>query len=256
MKSVPMPPRIGLTLTEIPRAALESMRLITGYERLVREHRGGDGHPVLVLPGYGAADGSTRILRNFLKRIGYQTHALALGRNVEDGTDRIQSVDDALRFREKMVGLVVQRIQAIYHETGEPVSLVGWSMGGLYALDASRTLPDITRQVITLGTPFGDPRGTAMFNVMRRLNRSTVPLDQQDFEGWLAKASQPEVPTTVIYSDRDGIVGEQVSRLPDSRQTRHARVDSTHLAFAVNPTALDAVAKTLAAGPSAPGRAA
>jgi hypothetical protein len=59
-----------------------------------------DGHPVLVLPGYGAADGSTSILRFFLKRIGYKPFALALGRNVEGVDDRIQSVDDASRFRE------------------------------------------------------------------------------------------------------------------------------------------------------------
>ncbi len=251
MISSPTPPSLRLTLAEVPRAAWEGVRLVSNLERLIREHRGGDSHPVLVMPGYGAADGSTRVLRRFLQKIGYEVYALDLGRNVEDMTNRIQSVDDAIEFREDMVRLVVKRIEGIYQEAGEPVSLVGWSMGGLYALDASRALPDLTRKVITLGTPYGDPRGTTMFNLMRRLSRSTVPPDQQDYDGWLAKAAEPVVPTTVIYSDSDGIVSEQVARLPDSPRTQHKRVDSTHLGFAVNPTALDAVATALAASSAA-----
>ncbi len=247
MTAIPTPPAIGLTLSEIPRAGAESMRLLTGLSRLIRKHRGGDGHPVLVLPGYGAADGSTIILRFFLKRIGYKPFALALGRNVEGVDDRIQSVDDATRFRERMVELAVARVRDIHEQTGETVSLVGWSMGGLYALDASRQLPDITRQVITLGSPFGDPRGTSLFTVMRRLSGSKVPLEEQDFDSWLHKASSTSVRTRVIYSERDGIVGKEIARLPESPHTQHIQVDSSHIAFAINPRALGALALTLGA---------
>ena len=131
MSAIPTPPALGLTLSEIPRAGSEGFQLLTGMSGLIRKHRGGDGHPVLVLPGYGAADGSTLVLRFFLKRIGYKPFALSLGRNVEGVDDRIQSVDDANRFRERMVELAVARIDDIHQQTGEKVSLVGWSMDGL-----------------------------------------------------------------------------------------------------------------------------
>jgi pimeloyl-ACP methyl ester carboxylesterase len=246
MRNAPNPPPLALTLSEISRASVEGISLATGLRRLVRRHAGGDGHPVLVLPGYGAADGSTRVLRHFLRRIGYRPFALGLGRNVEGLENRIQSVDDATRFRERMVEEAVRRIRAIHDDTGERVSLVGWSMGGLYALDASRLVPELTRQVITLGSPFGDPRGTSLFTLMRRLSGSTVPVEMQDFDSWLAKAAEPAVPTRVIYSARDGIVGTDIARLPESPLTEHMEVDSSHVAFALNPRALDAVATSLA----------
>ncbi|WP_188109722.1 esterase/lipase family protein [Pseudohalioglobus sediminis] len=245
MNALPKPPPLGLALSEFPRATVESLQLVTGLGRLIRNHKGGDGHPVLVLPGYGAADGSTATLRFFLKRIGYRPFALEAGRNVEGMENRIQSVDDATRFRERLVDLTVDRIREIHASTGESVSLIGWSMGGLYALDASRHLPDITRQVITLGSPFGDPRGTSLFNLMRRLSGSRVPIEEQNFDDWLDKAAAPSVPTHVIYSDRDGIVGTDIARLPHSSLTRHVQVDSSHVAFAFNVRALDEVATAL-----------
>ena len=244
-QTIPTPPGVALALTELPRAALEGLRATRELRGLIREHRGGDGHPVLVLPGYGGADGSTVLLRYFLDQIGYQAFALELGRNVEDRDSRIKSVDDATRFRELMVRAVLKRIQDIHARTGEQLSLVGWSMGGLYALDAARELPAVTRQVITLGSPFGDPRGTSLFKLMRRLSGSTVPVASQDFQGWVARGVAPDVPTKVIYSPLDGIVGTAIASLPESEHVEYEAIESSHVAFAVNPKALGAVARTL-----------
>ena len=241
------PPPLSHTLTGLPRALHESMSLFTGLERLIRECSGGDGHPVLVLPGYGAADGSTIMLRYFLRRIGYQPHALELGRNVEGQADRIRSVDDATRFREQMTAPIVKRVREIQKQSGKTVSLVGWSMGGLYALDTAQQIPKSIRQVITLGSPFGDPRGTSLFKVMRQLSGSTVPIEQQDFTSWLNKSAAPKVPTRVIYSERDGIVGTAIARLPTSKNIEYEQVDSSHIAFALNPRALRSVAMGLRA---------
>jgi pimeloyl-ACP methyl ester carboxylesterase len=204
----------------------------------------------LVLPGYGAADGSTAVLRFFLKAIGYTPFALEAGRNVEGMENRIQSVDDATRFRERLVNLTVERTREIHSKTAESVSLVGWSMGGLYALDTSRHLPEITRRVITLGAPFGDPRGTSLFTVMRRLSGSDTPIEEQNFDGWMDKAVAPSVPTTVIYSQRDGIVGTDIAMLPESAFTRHVQVNSSHIAFALNVRALSEIAVALRSGES------
>jgi pimeloyl-ACP methyl ester carboxylesterase len=244
---------MALALTELPRAAIEGLRATRELRGLIREHRGGDGHPVLVLPGYGGADGSTALLRYFLGQIGYRVFALELGRNVEDSDSRIKSVDDATRFRQQMVEAVLERIRDIHTRTGEKLSLVGWSMGGLYALDAARELPAATRQVVTLGSPFGDPRGTSLFNLMRRLSGSKVPVASQDFQGWLARGVAPAVPTKVIYSPRDGIVGTDIASLPASEHVAYEAIDSSHVAFAINPSALAAVARTLRDSPAATG---
>ena len=80
---------------------------------------------------------------------------------------------------------------------------------------------------------------------MRRLGGSRVPLEEQDFDGWLDKAAAPSIPTTVIYSKRDIIVSTGIARLPKSSHAVHAQMDSSHVAFAMNPRALGAVATIL-----------
>lgn len=246
MEAIPTPPSLLLALSEAPRAARDAWRLVPGMRRLVRELDRGDGHPVLVVPGYGASDGATGPLRYFLNRLGYTAFALEAGRNVEGAGNRIRSVDDASRFRDRLVDIVVERVRGISESTAEPVTLIGWSMGGLYAFDASQRLPEFTRGVITMGAPFGDLRGTSVFNLMRRLSGSAVPLEEQDFEGWLQKACAPVVPTTVIYSDRDGIVGEEIAGLPESELLQSVRVDSGHLGFSFNTDVLGQIARVLA----------
>ena len=77
-------------------------------------------------------------------------------------------------------------------------------------------------------------------------NIRRVPIEAQDFSGWTGKATAPKVPTRVIYSHKDGIVGTSVARLPAAELTEHLAVESSHIAFAVNPQALGAVAQSLA----------
>lgn len=237
-------PSLALTLSEPLRAARETFGLAAGLPSLVARHRAITNHPVLVMPGYGGADGSTAALRHFLRRIGYNTYALELGRNVEQPDERIRSVDDATSFRQKMSGLTLARVQEIADETGSSVSLVGWSMGGLYALDASNAAPQLVERVITLGTPFGDPRGTSLFNIMRKLSRSTVPIESQNFDAWLALA-RATVPTHVLYSERDGIVHPDIAGVQASAEVTYQQVDSSHIAFTHNPRVFDAVARLL-----------
>lgn len=244
MQSLSVPPSLGLTMSEIPRAGVETLQMLGRLRFLIQKHQG-DGHPVLVLPGYGGADGSTAVMRYFLGKIGYTPFPLQLGRNLEQAEDRIRSVDDATRFREGMVSEVVRRIDEIHQQTGEQVSLVGWSMGGLYALDASHETPHQLRQIITLGSPFGDPRGTSLFNAMRKFSGSKVDIESQDFDSWLSKARGSQVPTHIIYSKKDGIVGTDIARLPEAKNVHHRHLPSSHIAFALNPRALDMVAKLL-----------
>jgi pimeloyl-ACP methyl ester carboxylesterase len=187
------------------------------------------------------------LFRYFLKQLGYTPYALELGVNFESKEERIMRVEDAVAFREKMVELCCERLQEIHNETGEKVSLLGWSMGGLYAFDCGQALPETTRQIITLGSPFGDPRSTSTFKLLRKINRSTVPIEIQDFDSWNNKSRvTADIPTHVIYSNKDGIVAPEIARLDDHPMVKHHEVDSSHVAFAVNPLAMETVARILA----------
>lgn len=247
----PARPLLVDTLSDLGRSGLETLRLSLRLRSLVAEAPPGDGHPVLTLPGYGGGDASMSLLRLFLRRIGYAPIRLGLGVNAEPAERTIRSVDDALSFRALMVERVVERIREIHATTGEHVSLVGWSLGGLHAFDAAREAPDCVRGVITLGAPYGDPRGTSLFSLLRWLSGSDVPIDAQDFAGWIAR-SEPgprAVPIRVLYSPRDGVVSPEIARLPDHPAIECIAVDSSHIGFSTNVEALREIARQLALFP-------
>jgi len=248
MSVVPQRPELHRTLTELPRAGFEAARLAIGYRKLVAEVTRGDGRPVLVLPSYGLGDYGMTPLRSFLRQIGYETPLSGIDLNLDRGDLRIRRIEDAARFRSSQVDGVVARIEEIHADTGKKPSLVGWSMGGLFALDASQQVPSLVSGVVTLGSPFGDPRGTAMWNVMRWLSGSEIPVEQQDFTPWLDRASlkTAAVPVTVLYSEMDGIVGTEIARIRDHHAVRHQLVTSSHLGFAANPDTFREIAGALA----------
>jgi hypothetical protein len=248
MPIAPQRPELQHTLTELPRAGIEAARLAFGFRKIVSESPRGDGRPVLVLPSYGLGDSGMKPLRLFLRQIGYATPLSGIHSNLDRGDLRIRRIEDATRFRSRQVDQVVGRIEEIHTETGEKPSLVGWSMGGLFALDASQRVPALVSRVVTLGSPFGDPRGTALWSILRWLSGSDVPVDQQDFNPWLDQASlkTTAVPVTVLYSEMDGIVGEDVARVREHQAVRHRVVESSHLGFAANPGVFREIAGALA----------
>lgn len=241
-------PKLKNSLTEIPRATLETFEVFSKLPRLIRRAPAGNGQAVLTLPGYGANDVSMRTMRYFLKQVGYKTYSMDLGRNYESAQERIKSVDDALAFRNKMVGLIIERVDSLYQKTGQPIALIGWSMGGCYALDVSQQRPDKIKRVITLGAPFGDPRGTSLWSVMRLINRSDVHTDDMDFDSWLEKRTvrTSNIPVDVIYSPRDGIVSESIARLDNHPCVTHTEIDASHLSFTFNALAYRKIGKILA----------
>jgi pimeloyl-ACP methyl ester carboxylesterase len=127
-------------LLEWPRAIAEAATLGPCLPLLWRAPSG-DGHPVLVLPGFLADDASTQVLRFFLRDRGYATYGWQLGMNL--------GVGDGL------VRLLGVRIVDLHRELGRRISLVGWSLGGVIARELARTHPGIVRQVVTMGSPFG-----------------------------------------------------------------------------------------------------
>lgn len=242
------PPSLPLALSNIPRSGFEILRLSISLQRLTSKAPRGDGHPVLALPGYGGGDGSMRIMRDFLNKIGYQSFAMDLGVNFEPAEERIQCIEDAVAFREKMSALVMQRVDDIVEQTGQVVTLIGWSMGGLYAFDVSQAAPEKVRQLITLGAPFGDPRGTSMYKLMRIINRSTIPIEAQDFSLWMDKTdlSTDTVPIKIIFSEQDGIVAPAIAQLAEHECVEHIEVASSHVGFTHNVDVYGLIAELLA----------
>ncbi len=227
------PPSLFLALTELPRALFEMGSLPWATPALLTGPRG-DGHPVLVLPGFVTTDISTRLLRRFLNFMGYDAHAWRLGRNL--GPRAIGHEGERL----------IARLEEIHAETGQRVSLVGWSLGGMMARQLSRRRPDLVRQVITLGSPIvGDPRSSNAWRSYQRLtgHKLSDPKTRAQIE---ESHAVPPVPSTAIYTRNDGVVAWQNCLEPASDTTDNIEVKGSHCGLGVNPVVLYAIADRLA----------
>jgi len=214
------------------RAVWEYAGFVAALPWLRRLPRG-DGHPVVVIPGFGAGDLTTLPLRTFLNDRGYASYAWNQGFNLgpRDG------VLDGVRV------LLSKTAQ----DHGERVSLIGWSLGGVYARELAKEFPEQVRCVITLGSPFaGHPRATNAWRLFALLNGGDDVHDPR-LLAQLRKA--PRVPTTSIYSKTDGVVAWQCSLNEPEPHTENIEVHASHLGMGMNPFALFAIADRLRQDP-------
>lgn len=223
------PPSLGLLLAEA-RGLFEFNASVLLSPLLLRAARG-DGHPVLALPGFLASDLSMAPMRRYLSELGYEAHAWRMGRNL----------GGMARMRETLRG----RLTEIYADSGRKVSLVGWSLGGVYARDLALQAPDMIRYVITLGSPFADDvRATNATRLYEALSGERVE-DYADLSHTIA--GDLPVPVTSIYSRSDGIVNWRTCLLRSSDRAENIEVRlASHIGLGVNPAALWAVADRLA----------
>ncbi len=245
----PRTPKLRHSTSELYRFAIEFAQLRRATPLLRRQPRG-DGHPVMTLPGFGGADGSMAVLRKWMREWGYDARPWELGRNIPAAPGEMKGIEDSLAFRDDMAAQAAERVALIHRETGRRVSLVGWSMGGIYANMIAQEHPDKVRRVISLGTPYGDPRGTAIFGVMQRINKNAPDnIPEHALQPWvdIHREEPRKVPTTVVYSKSDGIVHPDIATLDHTDpNVNHIRVRSSHIGFAFNPRVLWVVAKELA----------
>jgi hypothetical protein len=188
----------------------------------------GDGHAVLVLPGLTASDGSTRMLRDFLSDRGYRASGWGLGRNYGP--------------RPGVEGAMLDSLDRMNDETGRKVSVVGWSLGGLYARALAARRPEAVRDVITLGSPITDPRATTLWRLYEFTSRKRA--DDPDDKHIVRPT--PAVPTTSIYSRTDGIVAWQCSVEQEGPWSQNIEVRGSHIGLGVNPAVLYAISDRLA----------
>ena len=144
------PPRLRHSVMELGRVVLEmgSSALLGPVLNTLPE---GDGHTIMTLPGFMGADGSTSRLRKFLNERGYNAVPWGLGRNASEV--RSQNIDDFLEHRAQTEEVIAGLVEREFINSGRKVTLIGWSLGGLYAVALAHRFPQWVRQAITLGTP-------------------------------------------------------------------------------------------------------
>lgn len=220
---------------EIPRAAWEFAACCATWPA-VRSAPHGDGHGVLVLPGFMAADSSTWPLRTVLRRLGYDARPWGLGRNFGPTA----AITEGLP----------RRLEKLYSTTRRRVSVVGVSLGGVFARDLARSHAGLVRQVITLGSPFRRPVQHSKPNLTHAawLYRMLRPWHgQRDVE------RPPEddlpllsVPSTAIYSRTDGVVPWRACIEREAPMTQSIEVSGSHIGLGHNPMALVVIVGQLA----------
>ncbi len=229
-KQIQRTPSKFLLATEIGRATLE-YGIYTVGSPLLKWGKKGDGHPVLVLPGFMGTDFSTRPIRKFLKQIGYDARPWKMGRNTGG---------------QRYVFAMVDLANEIYEETGQKVSIIGWSLGGIYAREVARRIPNKVRQVITMGSPFTGLNKANNISWLYTVltGERTDELD----EDMIAEMCQtPPVPVTAIYTKGDGIVPWQYCMEDsDNPNVQNIEVKGSHCGLGHNVSVLTCVADRLA----------
>lgn len=224
-------PSLALFISEPGRAIADYGATIASSPVLLRAPRG-DGHPVLVLPGLLAEDASTAPMRLYLRSLGYQVHGWRLGRNLGPTAAILNGMS--------------ARLEELHQSSGRCVSLVGWSLGGIFARELARSRPALARQVITLGSPFAlanraDSRAGSTYSRLGVLHVSPGSLPPRQ------RLSRPlPVPTTAVYSRLDGVVPWQACMNTPGPRRENVGVYSSHLGMGLNAAVLWVIANRLA----------
>ncbi|MDF2465652.1 MAG: hypothetical protein K0Q43_3887 [Ramlibacter sp.] len=222
-------PPLSLLAMEPLRAMLDYCAARIGCEPMPV----GDGHPVVVYPGLAGGSMSTAHLRQFIQRSGFIARDWERGVN----TGPQGEFDDWL-------AALVQHVRDLHAEHGSTVSLVGWSLGGVYAREIAKICPGSVRQVITLGTPFGSLGGGNHAGTVYKLLKRDTPQLTPEIEARLREC--PPVPTTSIYSKTDGIVSWRGCIERRSAQSESVEVAASHLGMGTHAQVLRIVANRLA----------
>lgn len=225
------PGPVGLAL-EITAMPLVFAELARGVRETAERSPRGDGHTVLVIPGFTATDHTTLPLRGFLADLGYDPHGWNLGWNLG-----IKPED------EPRLEAHVERLAA-----DGPITVIGWSLGGVFAREIARRRPELVRRVITLGTPIRGRDGTGWIIPVFKLLNPAAKDDLSD-DGAARHAMPIDVPMTAIYSLNDGVVDGSSCRIREEDEgpdAENVRVRSTHIGMGFDLDVFGVIADRLA----------
>jgi len=243
-RSSPSPAGTPAEAPDVARIGAPSLRLLVREARvaaelplfLLRSRRlqglpQGDGHPVMIVPGFGADDLVTRPLQQALSQLGYAARGWGLGRN--------------LGMRPQIKLALNEQLQRLHAKHQAKVTLIGWSLGGVFVREMARHQPALVRHVFTLGSPInGEPDANNMMILFRIANRGKpVNLDRKGFE---KRRTAPPVPCTSIYSKSDGIVAWPCCLEEPAPNTDSVEVHGSHFGLIYSFQVLRAIAERLA----------
>jgi len=196
---------------------------------ILRQAARGDGHSVVVFPGLAASDVTTVPLRAFLDTQGYDAHGWKLRFNFGP--------------RKGVLEASVERVRRFRRESGRKVSLVGWSLGGVFAREIAKLIPEDVRCVVTLGSPFtGHPKANNAWRIYQLVSGHRI----EDDRAMEHVRKPPPVPTTSIFSRTDGIVAWQCCLQPQSEGAESIEIQASHLGIGMHAAAWYAIADRLA----------
>ncbi len=212
------------------------LRLLLGELGILGRRRQGSlaGHtasapqPVMLLPGFGAHPVRMRRMQRALDAAGHSAHEWGLGFNLGPTPANF--------------AFLLGRVSSLAREHGEPVALVGWSLGGLFAREIARRQPEAVRKVITLGTPFsGDPHANNAWRAYQFVTGHPVdaPPIECDF------AAKPPVPTIALWSPKDGVIAPRAACGWPHERDRAVAMRCNHLAFASDSATIMEVLRQL-----------
>ncbi len=184
--------------------------------------------PVMLLPGFGAHPSRMRRMKTALDAAGHITHEWGMGFNLGPTPENF--------------AFLLHRVSELSRRHGQPITLVGWSLGGLYAREIARRQPETVRKVITLGTPFsGDMHANNAWRAYQFVTGHPVdePPIKCDF------AAKPPVPTVALWSPKDGVIAPRSACGWPHERDRAVAVRCNHLTFAADPKAIAEVLRQL-----------
>jgi pimeloyl-ACP methyl ester carboxylesterase len=219
-------PALPLLLREM--GAFASMRAKAAFAQAVPTNVKGDGRDIVVLPGFMASDTTTARLRKSLESSGFRAHGWGLGRNFGVKADIFDRLDKRL-----------DRLGA-----QQPITLIGWSLGGLIAREYAKHAPDRIAQVITLGSPFsGDPRANNAWRLYEWVAGHSV-----DAPPIAAVPNvKPPVSTIALWSRRDGVVSPRSACGEPGETDSNIELQCSHMAFVADPVAIRAICQAVLA---------
>lgn len=229
-------PPLSRTVLEI-RAILEFGSLFLGRKYLQKKLPKGDGHPVMIIPGFMIGDAFTLSLRRLLGTLGYEAHPWDQGNNYG--------------LRDETCHNLERRVAQIYRDSGRKVSLIGHSLGGVYVRAIAHRQPQHVRQIITLGSPFNasfdqqgaDSKGGALARAYEQLNPGA---ENDELPRSNLMCFPPQLPSTSVYSKGDGIVGWQHCLDIADGLTENVGVPGSHTGMVHNPLVACVIADRLA----------
>jgi pimeloyl-ACP methyl ester carboxylesterase len=227
------PPSGLIALSELIRAGIEASALPLTLPLLIAQAPKADGHKVLVIPGFMGGDRSTSILRRFISTLGYEALPWDLGRNNGGQSQH----EDLIRSFETLAA-----------QSTTPITIIGQSLGGVYARELARLNPESVRMVITLGSPFGSlsngtshPFLTRLFKMMAGVTPENAQKQRLTTDPKIA----PPVPCTAVYSKTDGVVPWQSCIEHVEKTNENVEVFGSHIGMGFHPHVLHVIADRL-----------